>query len=189
MVTPSVRVGGRTIAISNADRVIFPEPGITKGEVVDYYRRVAPAMLPHLRGRPVMMQRLTGGLGGQAFYQKAIPDHFPPWISRVTVGKVGGTVTHVVCDDAATLVYIANQGCITPHVWLSRADQLNRPDRIIFDLDPSGDDVADVRAAARITRDFLTDAGLAPFLMATGSRGFHIVVPIGGLTTSTRCAR
>lgn len=96
----------------------------------------------------------------------------------MTVPKVGGTVTHVVCDDAATLVYIANQGCITPHVWLSRVPALERPDRMIIDLDPGEGGVADARFAAVLARELLTEAGLFPYLMATGSRGYHVVVPL-----------
>jgi bifunctional non-homologous end joining protein LigD len=174
----SVRVGRRTIRISHPDKVLFPNSGITKGEIVDYYRRVAPVMVPHLRGRPLMLQRLPEGLGGPVFYQKQISGYFPDWIHRTTVTKEGGTVTHVVCDDAATLVYLANQGCLTPHTWLSRADDLNRPDRMIIDLDPSTDDVDDVRFAARAAREVMAEAGLEPYLMATGSRGFHVVVPL-----------
>ena len=107
-----------------------------------------------------------------------MPSHFPDWINRVTVPKVGGTVTHVVCDDAATLVYITNQGCITPHVWLSRLPDLELPDRMVIDLDPGDGGVADARFAAHLARELLTEAGLVPYLMATGSRGYHVVVPL-----------
>jgi bifunctional non-homologous end joining protein LigD len=174
----SVRVGRRTIRITHPDKILFPDSGITKGEIVEYYHRVAPIMVPHLRGRPLMLQRLPEGLGGPVFYQKQISGYFPDWIHRTTVAKEGGTVTHVLCDDAATLVYLANQGCLTPHPWLSRADDPDRPDRMIVDLDPSTDDVDDVRFAARVAREVVTQAGLEPYLMATGSRGFHIVVPL-----------
>jgi bifunctional non-homologous end joining protein LigD len=175
-----VRLGGHEIRVSHADRVVFPDPQppITKGEIVEYYRRAAPAMLPHLKGRPLMLQRLPEGLGGEVFYQKEISSYYPEWIHRVTVGKRGGTVTHVVCDDAATLVYLANQAVITPHPWLSRADAIDRPDRLIFDLDPSTDDVADVRFAARAMGELLREVGFEPHLMATGSRGFHVTVAI-----------
>ena len=176
--TAAVRVGRRTINLTHGDRLIFPGSGITKGDIVEHYRRVAPRMVPHLRGRPVMMQRFPGSDGSASIYQKAMPSHFPDWIQRVTVPKVGGTVTHVVCDDAATLVYIANQGSITPHVWLSRVEHLDNPDRMIIDLDPGSGGVADARYAARAARDLLVDAGLVPYLMATGSRGYHIVVPL-----------
>jgi bifunctional non-homologous end joining protein LigD len=172
----TVRIGGRAIAITHAERVVFPQTGVTKGEIVEHYRLVAAQMLPHVRGRPVMMQRFPGG--GPSVYQKAIPSHFPEWVRRVTVPKVGGTVTHVVIEDAATLAYIANQGSITPHVWLSRVEHLERPDRMIIDLDPGPGGVADARFAAHLARELLTEAGLVPYLMATGSRGYHIVVPL-----------
>jgi bifunctional non-homologous end joining protein LigD len=177
-VTSEIRIGGRTIKITHGDRVVFPESGVTKAELVEHYARVAPRMLPHMRGRPVSMQRVRDNIDVQVFYQKDTPDYFPDWIRRVVVPKSGGTVTHVVCDDAATLVYLANQGCITPHVWLSRVDALDRPDRMIIDLDPGPGGVADARFAARLAREVLTEAGLFPYLMATGSRGYHVVVPL-----------
>jgi bifunctional non-homologous end joining protein LigD len=178
--TPDIRVGRQTIRVSNADRIMFPDVGVTKGEIVEYYRAVAPAMLPHLRGRPISMERLPRGIGGEVFFQKQISSHYPPWIDRVTLPKEGGEVTHVVCNKAATLVYIANQNCVTPHVWLSRADDLARPDRLILDMDPGSGGTADARLAARLAREVFADLGLASFLMATGSRGFHVVAPIRG---------
>lgn len=176
--TSAIRVGGRAINVTNGDRVMFPDSGITKGEMVEHYHRVARQMLPHLKGRPVSMQRVRDNIKAQVFYQKDMPSHFPDWIHRTTVPKVGGTVTHVVCDDAATLVYIANQGCVTPHVWLSRVDALDKPDRLVIDLDPGDGGVADARFAAHLARELLTEAGLVPYLMATGSRGYHVVAPL-----------
>ncbi len=171
-------MGRHDVTVTNGDRVVFPDAGITKGEVVEHYLRVAPLMLPHMRGRPVSMQRVQGTIEDSVFFQKNIGSHFPEWVRRVTVPKSGGTVTHVICDDAESLVYIANQGSITPHVWLSTVDHLDRPDWMIIDLDPGPGGVADARFAARLARDVLTDAGLAPYLMATGSRGYHVVVPL-----------
>lgn len=176
--TESIQVGRQTIAITNGDRVVFPDSGFTKREIVEHYHRVAQWMVPHMRGRPVSMQRVQGTIEDSVFFQKNIGGHFPEWIRRVTVPKVGGTVTHVICDDAATLVYIANQGCITPHVWLSRADNLDHPDRLIIDLDPGSGGVTDARFAAHLARELLTEAGLVPYLMATGSRGYHVVMPL-----------
>jgi bifunctional non-homologous end joining protein LigD len=177
-VNGAIRAGGRTIEVTHGDRVVFPDSGSTKGEIVEHYAAVASQMLPHMRGRPVSIQRFPGSDGSAKIYQKAIPSHFPEWIHRVTVPKVGGTVTHVICDDAATLVYIANQGSITPHVWLSRVPTLERPDRMIIDLDPGPGGVVDARFAAHVAREVLTEAGLVPYLMATGSRGYHVVVPL-----------
>jgi bifunctional non-homologous end joining protein LigD len=173
-----MRVGRQTITVTHGDRLVFPAADITKAEIVEHYDRVARWMLPHVRGRPVMMQRFPGNDGSANIYQKAMPSHFPDWIHRVTVPKVGGTVTHVVCDDAATLVYLANQGCLTPHVWLSRIGHLDRPDRLIIDLDPGSGGAVDARFAAHAARDLLAEAGLVPHLMATGSRGYHVVVPL-----------
>ena len=180
-------LNGHEIRVTHPERVVFADPAVTKAELVGYYARVAAVALPHLKGRPLMLQRVHGALAptgpgsrdlGPLFYQKEASPWFPDWIDRVTVPKRGGTVTHVVCDDAATLVYLANQGMITPHPWLSRADQIDRPDRIVFDLDPSVEDLDAVRSAARSMGELVREAGLEPHLMATGSRGFHVVVPI-----------
>jgi bifunctional non-homologous end joining protein LigD len=124
------------------------------------------------------MQVFPNGVTGKGHYAKNIPTHFPDWIRRVTVPKRGGTVTHAVCDDAATLVYLAGQNVVTPHVWTSRAERLRRPDRLVFDLDPPDDDFAAVRAAARRLGDLLGELGLKPFAMTTGSRGLHVVAPL-----------
>lgn len=186
----TVEVGGREVALSKPEKLLFPgsgrDPGLSKGGLVDYYRRAAATMLPHVAGRPVSMHRFPDGIGGKRFFQKDAPDYFPDWIRTEEVAKEGGTVRHVVCDDAATLVYLANQACITPHVWLSRVAHLERPDRLVFDLDPpdgggrSGDErgLDRLRWSARRTRDLLDALGLPAFLMTTGSRGFHVVVPL-----------
>jgi bifunctional non-homologous end joining protein LigD len=173
-----IRVDGHTIEVTHGDRVLFPDDGITKAEVVEHYRLVAASMLPYLRGRPISMQRVRDNIYAQVFYQKDAPAHFPDWIERVTVPKSGGTVTHALCNDAASLVYLANQGCVTPHIWLSRVGALDKPDRMIIDLDPGDGGVADARFAAHLAREVLTEAGLVPYLMATGSRGYHVVVPL-----------
>jgi bifunctional non-homologous end joining protein LigD len=173
-----VVVDGRRIAISNPEKVLFPEDGVTKTDLVDYYRRIAPVMVPHLRGRPLMLQRFPDGIGHKGFYQKDASDYFPGWVRVVEVPKEGGTVRHVVCDAAATLVYLAGQASITPHAWTSRADRLNFPDRLIVDLDPPGERFDLVRRAARALRELLEALGLVPFLMTTGSRGAHVVTPL-----------
>jgi bifunctional non-homologous end joining protein LigD len=176
--TTVIKAGRRSVELSRPGKVLFP-PGITKEDLARYYERIAPTMLPHLRGRPVSMERFPDGIEGQRLVHKNVPGHFPDWIDRVKVAKRGGSVTHVVCSEAATLVYLANQACITPHVWLSRADRIDRPDRMIFDFDPSdGTSFADIRAASRAAGDLLRELGLAPFAMTTGSRGVHVTVPL-----------
>jgi bifunctional non-homologous end joining protein LigD len=174
-----LRVGAHIIELTHPDKVLFPgvRP-ITKRDLVEYYERIAPTMLPYLAGRPIVMQRFPDGIEGEGFFHKDIPDYFPEWIDRVTLPKKGGTVTHVVCNNAATLVYLASQACITPHVWLSRADRPRHPDRLIVDLDPPADDFAPVRRAARLVGSLLSDLGLTTYVMTTGSRGAYVVVPL-----------
>lgn len=174
-----LRVGAYVIELTHPDKVLFPGARpLTKRDLVEYYRRIAPTMLPYLAGRPVVMQRFPDGIEGEGFFHKDIPDYFPEWMDRVTVPKQDGTVTHVVCNNAATLVYLASQACITPHVWLSRADRPRNPDRLIFDLDPPTDDFAPVRRAARLVGSLLADVGLTTYIMTTGSRGAYVVVPL-----------
>ncbi|MEU8861977.1 non-homologous end-joining DNA ligase [Streptomyces umbrinus] len=185
--TRSVRAGRRTVEVHRPDKVLFPGDGsakeYTKADLVAYYREVAPYMLPHLRGRPLMLERYPDGLGGPRFMQKNVQDHDPEWIRRVEVAKEGGTVVHPVCDDTATLVYLADKACLTLHRWLSRISQdgrVDRPDRLVFDLDPSGDDFEPVREAARLVGELLDELRLPSALMTTGSRGLHVVVPLDG---------
>ncbi|MGP3966213.1 non-homologous end-joining DNA ligase [Streptomyces sp. 6N223] len=143
-----------------------------------YYREIARPILPHLRGRPVSMERCPDGLDGQSFFQKEVSGHFPEWIRREEVPKQDGSVTMAVCDDAATLAYLANQACVTPHPWLSRADRPDHPDRLVFDLDPPGDDFETVRFAARALGGLLDELGLRPAVMTTGSRGLRLLLPL-----------
>ncbi|HZD26256.1 MAG TPA: non-homologous end-joining DNA ligase [Alphaproteobacteria bacterium] len=173
-----VRIDGRTIRLTHLDKVLFPQSGLTKGDLVDYYRHIAETALPHYRDRPLTMHRWPDGLGSEGFFQKHIPDYFPDWIDRVEMTKEDGTVTHVVANDAASLVYLANQGCTTLHVALARRDSPHHPDRMIFDLDPTDNDFGKVRDAARWLRDRLDALGVVPFVQTTGSRGLHVVVPL-----------
>jgi bifunctional non-homologous end joining protein LigD len=172
------KVGEIEVEVTHPERILFPEGGITKGDLAAYYRDVAAVMLPHVKGRPLHMDRYPRGIGEPGFVQKEAPENAPHWIERVTVAKEGGEVTHVVCENAATLVYLANLACVTPHVWQSRVPAVERPDRLILDLDPPSDDFGHVRDAARLLRPILEERRLLSFLMTTGSRGMHVVVPI-----------
>lgn len=184
----TVTVDGRTIEITHPDKLFYPDAGIPKHLVVEYYQRVAEYLLPHVRHRPISMQRFPDGLGSSGFYQKEIPDHFPDWIGRIEVPKKeGGSLVQVTIDSAATLVYLVNHGCLTPHVWLSRKEptddvqRLDFPDRMIFDLDPPGDSAQDfdeVRFTARELVEILQELDLQPFAMTTGSRGLHLAVSL-----------
>jgi bifunctional non-homologous end joining protein LigD len=167
------------VEISHPDKVLFPDDGITKADVAAYYEKVSEWMLPHVRDRPVSMQRFPDGIGRHGFFHKDAPDYFPDWIARVELPKSGGTVTHVLISDADTLRYLANQNTITPHVFLSRADRPHQPDRLVFDLDPeAGTDFATVRRAARWTAELLAEIELVPFAQVTGSKGIHIWTPL-----------
>jgi bifunctional non-homologous end joining protein LigD len=166
------------VPITRPEKVLFPADGITKGELIKYYHDIAPWMLPHLEDRPLSLQRYPDGIDKFSFFQKSVEKYFPDWIRTVTVKKAGGTVTHVVCNDVATLVYLANLAAITHHIWLSRADKLLHPDQMVFDLDPSGDTFPWVKAAARSLKQLLDKAGLPAYLKTTGSRGLHVVVPL-----------
>lgn len=172
--------GRYEVDVSNADKVFFPDSGITKGEFVEYYAGIAETMLPYIEGRPVSMKRYPDGIEGESFFQKKISPHFPDWLESagVPVKQGDGVVHHAVIRRAADLVYLADQACLTPHVWLAPSDHLNRPDRMIFDLDPSVDDLDVVRYAARTIRDVLGELGLAAYVMTTGSRGYHVWVPL-----------
>jgi bifunctional non-homologous end joining protein LigD len=166
------------VRLTHPERVLWPEDGYTKADLAAYFDAVAGAMLPHLRDRPISMQRFREDIHDGGFFQKDLPRGAPSWIKTVDVPKRDGTVRHVLANDRATLRWLAQQGCITPHVFPRRADRLDRPDRLVIDLDPSTDDFAAVRQAAMQCGDALRERGLEPFAMVTGSRGIHVVVPL-----------
>ena len=169
----------RTVEITHPDKLLFPDDGITKAGLADYYERVSEWMLPHIRFRPVSMQRFPDGIDGKGFFHKDVPDYFPKWVRRVEVPKAGGSVTHMVVCEADALVYLVGQNTITPHVWLSRADRLWQPDRMVIDLDPAPEsDFNAVRRAARATGELLRELGLTPFAQVTGSKGIHVWTPL-----------
>jgi len=176
--TDTVKAGAQTITVSNRGKVLFPDDGVTKGDLISYALAIAPKMLPYLKNRPLTMERYPDGIGKQRVFQKNAPEYFPSWISRAEVGKKDGIVTHPLANDAATLVYLANQAVLTHHIWNSTTRTPMNPDQIVFDLDPSTENFAEVRTVARGLRDLLDDIGLVPFVKTTGSRGLHVVTPI-----------
>ncbi|MFD1094888.1 non-homologous end-joining DNA ligase [Salegentibacter chungangensis] len=175
-----MKIENHEIEISNRDKVFFPKESYTKGDLIDYYEQIAETMLPHLKDRPVTMLRFPNGIDDKQFYQKDAPDYFPNWIPRKKIKKQdGGSTAYVICNSKACLVYLANQACITPHIWLSKQDKPDFPDRMIFDLDPADEDFSRVKTAARNLRKLLKEElGLPVYLMTTGSRGLHLVVPL-----------
>jgi len=176
--------------ITHPEKILFPADGITKGELASYYEAIAPLMLPHIRGRPVTMERFPAGIGKPGFIQKDVSKGFPAWLTRVEVPKKDGTVHHPVVRDVRSLLWIVNQNCITPHVWISRAPKIAksadaasarwRPDICVFDLDPSQDDPDVLRTATLALRDLLSELGLSSWVKTSGSKGYHIVVPLDG---------
>lgn len=172
--------------VSNPDRVVFPERGFTKGDVVRHYQTVGPRMIDYLAGRPLTLERYPRGLDGQGFMQKNAGAHFPDSIRRYEVPKrEGGVTTYPVVDRAEDLAYLANQGTVTFHMWTATMHRPDHPDWLVIDLDPSPGDLDGVRAATHATRNLLAEFGLTGFPLATGSSGFHVWVPVDGRGDAT----
>ena len=176
--------------ITHPEKVLFPDDGITKAELAGYYEAIAPIMLPHIRARPLTLERYPAGIGQKGFWQKDVSKGFPEWLERVEVPKKDGTVHHPLVTDTRTLLWMANQNTITPHVWVSRAPKLYYPDVCVFDLDPPHDDEPEVlRAAALAVRDVLAELGLRSWVKTSGSKGFHILVSLDGKSRTDEVAR
>lgn len=176
-----MKIDGHDIDVQHLDKVFFPEVGLTKGDLMDYYDAVADVMVPHMRRYPVSMQRFPDGLAGKGFYNKNTPDYFPDWIKTVNFPKrEGGSFDAPIVDSKAALIYLADQAVITPHLYLARVEDLKHPDKMIYDLDPPEDtrDYDLVRQAALDIRDVLMELDLKAWVQTTGSKGFHVVVPL-----------
>jgi bifunctional non-homologous end joining protein LigD len=175
--------------ITHPEKVLFPEDGITKGALAAYYEAVAPVLLPHIRNRPVTMERYPAGIGKKGFWQKSVEKGFPEWLHRVDAPKKDGVVHHPLITDVKSLLWVVNQNTITPHVWTSRAPDLYHPDIIVLVLDPPDERKPEMlRAAAVAVRDLLDELGLASWIKTSGSKGFHICVPLDGKTEMGKAA-
>ncbi len=164
---------------SNLDKVFFPDAGVTKGDVLDYYVRIGRLMLEHVAGRALVLERFPDGIDGGGFYQKNTPSHVPAWIERVEIPTVeGGTTTYSVIHDVEGLAYLANQAAIVIHTPLALASAPERPLEVMFDLDPADEDLGPVQDAASMLRDLLEDLALAPRVKSSGSRGLHVLVDV-----------
>jgi bifunctional non-homologous end joining protein LigD len=176
---------GAAVEVSHPEKVLFPDDGITKGELCAYYDAIAKAMVPHIAGRPVTMERFPAGIGKKGFIQKNLAKGIPPWLATTEVDRrtKEGAVRYPLVDDARGLVWLASQNCITPHVWTSRVPRLEQPDVCVIDLDPP-DDLApgapELARAALAVRNVVTDLGVPAFVKTSGSKGFHVVVPLDG---------
>jgi bifunctional non-homologous end joining protein LigD len=176
-----MQIQGHYIQLSHRDKVFFPDAGLTKGDLIDYYATVADTMVPHMKRYPVSMQRFPDGLQGEGFYNKDAPDYFPDWIKTVRFPeREGGSFHAPVVDSKAALVYLADQAVLTYHLYLARTDDLERPDKLIFDLDPphGTEDYHAVRRAALDVRAVLKELDLPSWVQTTGSQGFHVLVPL-----------
>lgn len=175
---PAAHTDAGLPVITHPEKVLFPEDGITKGDLAAYYQAIAPVMLPHITGRPITMERFHRGISEKGFFQKDVARGFPEWLERAEVPKKGGVVHHAIVRDTRSLLWLANQNCITPHVWTSRVPHLFQPDLCVFDLDPLEDQPRILRSAALALRDLLKEIGLKSWLKTSGSKGFHICVPL-----------
>jgi bifunctional non-homologous end joining protein LigD len=185
-----VKSGAATPAITHPEKVLFPDDGITKGDLAAYYEMVAPLMVPQIRGRPITMERYPSGIGAKGFIQKDVAKGFPEWLARVEVPKKGGTVRHALVTDARSLLWIVNQNTITLHVPTARVPSLHQPDICVFDLDPTdAEEPRVLQDAALALRDLLKEYGHDSWIKTSGSKGFHIVIRTDGKTAKGAAAR
>ncbi len=180
--TTSVTVGSQQLVISNENKALWPEDGYTKGDLIRYYRSVAEYILPHLADRPLTLQRYPDGINGPSFFEKNAPRFLPAWIETIELANAVGTRTRtrfILCNDEATLVYVANLATIVLHVWTSRADAADTPDFIFFDLDPNdGCSLATLAKTALALRDVLAEIGLSALVKSSGGSGLHVAIPL-----------
>jgi bifunctional non-homologous end joining protein LigD len=176
-----MKINTTELIVNDKDKVLFPNSGITKNEVTLYYEKISDYILPHMKNRALTMQRFPKGINEVGFFQKNASDYFPDWILTKQIKKEGGWVNQVICNNKETLLYLVNQYTLTFHISLSKIDTIEFPDRLIFDLDPPEGKFKLAIDAATILRNFLEeDLDLKTFLMTTGSKGLHVVVPLKG---------
>jgi bifunctional non-homologous end joining protein LigD len=193
----AVQVDGRTLTLTNLGKVLYPDTGFTKAEVLDYYQRVAPVLLPHIAGRPLTLKRYPGGVDGQAFFQKHVTVHRPDWIHTAEVDSAssrararGTLVTYLVVDDLPALIWAANLAGLELHAPMWRMPDVRRPDLLVFDLDPGAPaDIVDCCRVAEALRPLLEAEGLAPLAKTSGGKGLQLYAPISGLTSDEASER
>ncbi len=177
-----VAVDGRTLSVSNLDKVLFPRDGITKGDLIAYYRGVARWLLPHLHNYPLTLQRYPDGIDAQSFFEKHLPRGLPDWVDRVPLTSPGGVrekTTYMLCNDEASLVYVANLATIILHVWTSHVPEIEDPDYVFFDLDPGEKcTLKTLSGVALAMRELLGEIGLTALVKTSGGMGLHVIVPL-----------
>jgi bifunctional non-homologous end joining protein LigD len=176
-----VEVEGRELSLSNLDKVMYPETGFTKGQVIDYYTRIAPVVLPHLRDRPLTLKRYPNGVEGGHFYEKQCPSHRPDWVRSEAVELSSKTIHFCICDELPTLVWLANLADLELHPSLSKVPDVERPTIMAFDLDPGpGTGLAECCEVALLLREALSALGLESVPKTSGSKGIQVYVPLNG---------
>ena len=174
-----VEVEGRQLSLSNLDKVMYPLVGFTKGQVIDYYTRVAPVLLPHLRDRPLTLKRYPNGIGGAYFYEKQCPDHRPDWVETAQIRMESKDIDFCLCNDLATLVWTSNLADLELHPSLSKVDRIERPTTMAFDLDPGEPaTIEQCCEVALLLREVLEPLGLQSFPKTSGSKGMQLYVPL-----------
>lgn len=177
--TIEVKVGGKTLRLSNLDKVLYPEPGFTKGQVIDYYSRIAPVLLPHLKNHPLTLKRYPNGVEEKYFYEKQSPSHRPDWVKTVAVPARGRTIEYTLANDLPTLVWLANLADLELHASLSLAKSIERPTALAFDLDPGPPaTIVECSQVALWLRDIFKELKLESFPKTSGSKGMQIYVPL-----------
>src|SRR5919108_4139116 len=182
----SVNVGGKELALSNLDKIMYPETGFTKGQVIDYYSGIARYILPHLKNRPITMKRFPDGIGGQHFYEKNAPSHKPKWIEtfRVPRSSEESAINYILINDLPSLVWSANMANLEVHPFLAQAPRIEQPTMVVFDLDPgAGADILNSCEVAFLVKDLLDRLGLKSFVKVSGSKGIHLHVPLNTSVT------
>src|SRR4051812_37134099 len=175
-----VEIAGRDVRLRNLDKVMYPKSRFTKGDVVDYYRQLAPVLVPHLRRRPITLKRWPDGISGQFFYEKQCPRHRPEWVDTVDMpSERSGIIHYCTVDDDATLVWLANLATLELHPLLMRAPAVDHPTALVFDLDPGPPaGVVDAARVALLLRSVLDDQGYAPLVKTSGGKGIHVLAPV-----------
>jgi bifunctional non-homologous end joining protein LigD len=182
--TVEVEVGGRQLRLSNLDKLMYPEPGFTKGQVIDYYTRIAPVLLPHLRDRPLTLKRYPDGVEGPYFYEKQCPSHRPDWVETAPIPARGRTIDFCLANDLPTLVWTANLADLELHTSLSLAREIERPTMMAFDLDPGPPaTIVECTEVALWLRELFDELGLESFPKTSGSKGLQVYVPLNGETS------
>jgi bifunctional non-homologous end joining protein LigD len=177
-----LRVGTRTLSLSNLDKVLYPRDGYTKGDVIAYYRGVAPFLLPYLRDNPLTLQRYPDGIDAQSFFEKHVPRGLPDWIETASIESPEGRrakTSYMLCNDEAALVWAANMASLVLHVWTSHLPSIEEPDFVFFDLDPG--EKCSLKTLAGVAlgmRDMLEEIGMTPLVKTSGGTGLHVLVPL-----------